>query len=163
MKSELTTAVAAVDSDYRYAYDFDEIGNRETSFERGTNSVYAANQLNQYTVVDDFIPQFDDDGNQTLVKTATGIWSVTYNGENRPVLWEYVSPNSPTPNSSTPPLVSMSYDRMGRRVEKNDQRFVYNGYLQIANFEHQTSNTKPFQNLHILARLRLGRHRRGKI
>ncbi len=72
-------------------------------------------------------PQFDDDGNQTLVKTSTGIWSVSYNGENRPVLWECISPHS-----STPPLISMSYDRMGRRVTKNAQRFVYNGYLQIA-------------------------------
>ena len=26
----------------------------------------------------------------------------------------------------------MSYDRMGRRVTKNDRRFVYDGYLQIA-------------------------------
>ena len=26
----------------------------------------------------------------------------------------------------------MSFDRMGRRVTKNAQRFVYNGYLQIA-------------------------------
>lgn len=25
---------------------------------------------------------YDADGNQTLVKTATGVWSVTYNGEN---------------------------------------------------------------------------------
>ena len=32
---------------------------------------------------------------------------------------------------------------MGRRVTKNDQRFVYDGYLQIANFEYQTSNIKP--------------------
>jgi len=39
-KSELTNAVAAVDSDYRYSYAFDESGNRETSSERGTNSVY---------------------------------------------------------------------------------------------------------------------------
>ena len=131
-KSELTNAVAAIDSDYRYAYDFDEIGNRETSFERGTNSLYFANNLNQYTAVDDFTPQFDEDGNQTLVKTATGIWSVTYNGENRPVLWERLSTNSFTHNSSTPTLITMSYDRMGRRVTKNDQRFVYNGYLQIA-------------------------------
>ena len=90
-KSELTNAVAAVDAEYRYAYDFDDIGNREASYERGTNSVYTANSLNQYTVVDDFIPQFDDDGNQTLVKTATGIWSVTYNGENRPILWTLVN------------------------------------------------------------------------
>ena len=96
-----------------------------------------------------------------VTTTAWDGWSVTYNGENRPVLWTLI--NSSTPNSSAPPLISMSYDRMGRRVTKNGQRFVYDGYLQIANIEHQTSNTKPFQNLHILARLRLGRHRRGKI
>jgi RHS repeat-associated protein len=36
----------------------------------------------------------------------------------------------------------MSYDRMGRRVTKNDQRFIYDGYLQIANSELQTLNTK---------------------
>ena len=141
-RSELTNAVAAVDSDYRYSYAFDDIGNRESSSERGTNSVYTANQLNQYTEISDsalsaspretFTPQFDDDGNQTLIKTATGIWSVTYNGENRPVLWENVSTNSPTPNSSTPPLISMSFDRMCRRVTKNAQRFIYDGYLQIA-------------------------------
>ena len=74
--------------------------------------------------------------------TAWNGWSVTYNGENRPILWENVSTNSPTPNSSTPPLISMFYDRIGRRVTKNNQRFVYDGYLQIANFEHQTSNIK---------------------
>lgn len=95
-KSELTNAVAAVDSDYRYAYDFDDIGNRETSSERGTNPVYAANQLNQYTEIFDsalsaspretFTPTYDD-GSLTLVKTATGIWQVSDNGENRPVLW----------------------------------------------------------------------------
>ena len=145
-RSELTNAVAAVDSDYRYAYDFDDIGNRESSSECGTNHTYTANNLNQYTLVgrvvpnapqEEFIPQFDDDGNQTLVKTATGIWQIQYNGENRPIRWECVSPNS-----STPTLISMSYDRMGRRVTKNNQRFVYDGYLQIANFEHQTSNIK---------------------
>jgi RHS repeat-associated protein len=151
-RSELTNAVAAVDSNYRYSYAFDDIGNRETSSERGTNSVYTANQLNQYTEISDsalsaspretFTPQFDDDGNQTRIKTATGIWSVTYNGENRPILWENISTNSPTPNSSTPTLISMSYDRIGRRVTKNAQRFVYDGYLQIANFELQTSDIK---------------------
>ena len=139
-KSELTNAVAAVDSDYRYSYAFDDIGNRETSSERGTNSVYTANQLNQYTAVDDFSPHFDDDGNQTLIKTSTGIWSVTYNGENRPIHWQCQQSNNQTiTNNQT---ISMSFDRMGRRVTKNGQRFVYDGYLQIANFEHQTSNIK---------------------
>ena len=141
-RSELTNAVAAVDSNYRYAYDFDDIGNRETSSERGTNSFYYANNLNQYTAVDDFTPQFDDDGNQTLIKTVTGIWQVQYNAENRPIIWQCVSTNTPAPNPSTPSLISMSYDRMGRRVAKNNQRFVYDGYLQIANSELQTPNSK---------------------
>ena len=115
----------------KHACDFDDIGNRESSSERGTNSVCAANQLNQYTEIsssalsasprETFTPQFDDDGNQTLIKTATGIWSVTYNGENRPILW--------TSGDNT---IYMSFDRMGRRVTKNAQRFVYDGYLQIA-------------------------------
>ena len=139
-KSELTNAVAAVDSAYRYSYEFDDIGNRESSSERGTNSVYTANNLNQYNAVDDFTPQFDDDGNQTLIQTSTGIWSVNYNGENRPVLWTCIqSDNQTITNNQT---ISMSFDRIGRRVTKNDQRFVYDGYLQIANFEHQTSNIK---------------------
>ena len=140
-RSELTNAVAAVDSDYRYAYDFDDIGNRETSSERGTNVTYTANNLNQYAAVDDFTPQFDDDGNQTLVKTSTGIWSVTYNGENRPTLWSCIQSNNSN-NTNNQAILTMSYDRMGRRVTKNAQRFVYDGHLQIANFEHSTSNIK---------------------
>jgi RHS repeat-associated protein len=110
-----------------YAYQYDDIGNHITSFDLGTNRTYTANNLNQYTAVDDFTPHFDDDGNQTLVQTSTGIWQVQYNGENRPIIWENVSTNS-----STPSLISMSYDRMGRRVTKNNQRFVYDGYLQGA-------------------------------
>ena len=132
-KSELTNAVAAVDSDYRYAFDFDDIGNRRSSAERGTNSVYTANQLNQYDAVDDFTPIYDDDGNQTVVKTATGIWQVAYNGENRPARWS---------QGST--VITMSFDRIGRRVAKDDQRFVYDGYLQIANFYSSASNSNYF-------------------
>ncbi|MBR6587415.1 MAG: hypothetical protein IKK82_08345 [Kiritimatiellae bacterium] len=143
-KSELTNAVAAVDSDYRYAYDFDEIGNRESANERGTNAAYMANQLNQYTAVDDFTPQFDDDGNQTLVKTATGIWTVAYNGENRPVLWTGGTTN-----------IVMKYDRMGRRVEYLEtvggspssvtvtnahHRFVYDGYLCVQRLNAAANN-----------------------
>ena len=132
-----------------YAYSYDDIGNRLTSLDLGTNRTYTANNLNQYTLVgrgdptapqEEFVPQFDDDGNQTLIKTSTGIWQVQYNGENRPILWECVTPDSNTSNSNTQTLISMSYDRMGRRVTKNNQRFIYDGYLQIANFELSTSN-----------------------
>ena len=146
-RSELTNAVSAVDSNYRYAYNFDYIGNRETAAEQGTNVLYSANNLNQYTAVDDFAPQFDDDGNQTLIKTATGIWSVTYNGENRPILWECVSPNSSTPNSTTHSLILMSYDRMGRRITKNDRRFIYDGYLQIADNHGSTYIWDPTERI----------------
>ena len=132
-----------------FAYEYDNIGNRLTSLDLGTNRTYIANNLNQYTSISNsalsaspreaFTPQFDDDGNQTLIKTETGIWSVTYNGENRPTLWSCVQSNNSN-NTNNQTILSMSYDRMGRRVAKNDQRFVYDGYLQIANFEHSTSN-----------------------
>ena len=141
-RSELTNAVALADSDYRYSYDFDDIGNREFSSERGTNVIYSANNLNQYKAVDDFTPQFDDDGNQTLVKTATGTWSVTYNGENRPVLWRQGIFS-----------LAMSYDRMGRRVKvvksngqsvAHRQTFSYNGYLQIQRRTQETETPQAF-------------------
>ena len=61
IRNELTNAVASVDSGYRYFYGFDDIGNRVWSEESGTNSVYAANQLNQYcsitTLTSDVGPQ----------------------------------------------------------------------------------------------------------
>ena len=65
---------------------------------------------------------YDDDGNQTLITTKTGRWHVTYNGENRPVRWVRESDNT---------TIAMSYDHMGRRREKNAQRFFYDGYLQV--------------------------------
>ena len=34
-----------------------------------------------------FEPQYDADGNQSLVKTPTGVWTVGWNAENRPVRW----------------------------------------------------------------------------
>ncbi len=67
-------------------------------------------------------------GNQTLIKTETGIWSVSYNAENRPIRWE-----------SGDTVITMAFDRMGRRVEMRTvkdgeetlQRFVYDNYLCI--------------------------------
>ena len=49
-----------------------------------------SNLCDSASLREEFLPQFDDDGNQTLVKTATGIWQVTYNGENRCVLYTTV-------------------------------------------------------------------------
>ena len=110
IRNELISATKnAENTEYQYSYD--DIGNRLSSFDLGTNHTYTANNLNQYTSISnfvlyvsfvaDFAPQFDDDGNQTLIQTSTGIWSVTYNGENRPVLWECGSTN-----------ITMKFDRI---------------------------------------------------
>ena len=86
-----------------YAYQYDDIGNRITSTDLTTNRTYTANSLNQYSAImtsdsglqtSSFTPQYDDDGNQTLIQTSTGVWSVQYNGENRPVLWTGRRPTS---------------------------------------------------------------------
>lgn len=122
-------------SDYEYAYD--NIGNRQFALEDNTATMYDTNALNQYTAIaengaTDFVPQFDADGNQTLIKTSTGIWSAVYNAENRPI-------NFTNRKSNT--VVECVYDYMGRRSLKKVsvngnvaiyQRYIYRGYLQIA-------------------------------
>jgi RHS repeat-associated protein len=94
-----------------------------------TNQVYLAQSPETFA--------YDDDGNQTLITTKTGLWRVTYNGENRPVRWERIQ-QSNNPNNRT--ILRMTYDHMGRRREKNDQRFFYDGFVQIAN-HHSTTTT----------------------
>lgn len=91
-----------------------------------TNQVYLAQSPETFA--------YDDDGNQTLITTKTGLWRVTYNGENRPIRWVRDSDNA---------TLTMTYDHMGRRREKNAQRFFYDGYLQIANF-HSTTTTSDY-------------------
>ncbi|MBR3925901.1 MAG: RHS repeat protein [Akkermansia sp.] len=133
-RSELTAATVN-GADYEYAYD--NIGNRQQATEGNDVTVYDANALNQYTAISEngaaaFVPQFDTDGNQTLIKTDTGIWSAVYNAENRPVTFT---------NSDSNTVVECQYDSMGRRAFKKvtvngsvtlHQRYVYRGYLQIA-------------------------------
>ena len=41
----------------------------------------------------------------------------------------------------------MSFDRMGRRVTKNDQRFVYDGYLQVVELSSDPILHSPFSIL----------------
>ena len=117
-------------------YNYDDIGNRTTA----EGKVYTANNLNQYTAIDTFEPQYDADGNQTLIKTSTGIWAVTYNAENRPVRWE---------RGNT--VVTMNFDCMGRRVfykeEVNEEvtkhhRFVYDNYLCVQKLDALNNNSQ---------------------
>ncbi len=142
-RSELTTATV---NGINYAYDYDNIGNRLSSQSSegaeadAATTEYTANELNQYTAVGDFTPTFDADGNQTLVKTATGIWSVVYNAENRPIRFT---------NTESSTVIECTYDHMGRRATKKvtvagsitlHQRYFYRGYLQIACCDLTRSN-----------------------
>lgn len=140
--SELSFAEIGEDE---FSYLYDNIGNRKNSTEKNIAINYISNSLNQYTSVNDFEPEFDADGNQTLVKTATGIWAVTYNALNRPVVFMR------TNDDGTQTCVSADYDFMGRRIFKkvetiipatvetteirtvvSHQRYLYRDYLQIA-------------------------------
>ena len=134
-RSELTAASLGID---QYTYRYDNIGNRILA----EGKAYTTNELNQYASVGDFVPQFDADGDQTLLKTETGVWQVEYNAENRPVRFTRVEGTSTT-------VVECAYDSMGRRATKKVsvngsitlyQRFLYRGYLQIACCDLTRSN-----------------------
>ena len=136
-RSELASAQVNGET---YGYDYDNVGNRRMSMEAGDYAFYEANALNQYTDITgaedetdfSFTPIFDADGNQTVIKTETGIWAAVYNAENRPVSFT---------NEATGTVVTCAYDSMGRRSFKQvtvngtvtlHQRYLYRGYLQIA-------------------------------
>ena len=121
----------------RFGYQYDNIGNRKEAFEFGSTTDYETDELNRYAGIvrnggEAFTPQYDADGNQTLVKTSTGIWQVSYNAENRPVRFV---------NESAKTVVECTYDSMGRRFEKKvtvggttgfHARYLYRDYLQVA-------------------------------
>ena len=137
-RSEL---VGATVNNKEYEYTYDNIGNRTAALEESSGvanrTEYTANELNQYTSIQEnedaaFVPVFDADGNQTLVKTSTGIWNVEYNAENRPI--RFTCEDEAT-------VIECTYDSMGRRAYKKvivngsitlHQRYLYRGYLQIA-------------------------------
>ena len=141
-RSELTAATV---SGSNYTYNYDNIGNRITATEGDESTTYTANALNQYTTIQEneeaaFTPLFDADGNQTRIKTETGIWEVIYNAENRPVSFTNAESNT---------VVECAYDSMGRRAYKKvtvngnitlHQRYIYRGYLQIAALDLTRSN-----------------------
>lgn len=123
-----------------YGYGYDNIGNRTTAQEAAQAlTSYQTNQLNQYTSITPeeatpFLPEHDAEGNQTLVQTSTGIWSVAYNAENRPVSFTKTEGDTTT-------VITCGYDYMGRRYMNKvtvngavtqHRRYLYRGYLQIA-------------------------------
>ena len=133
-RSELASATV---SGRTYGYSYDNVGNRKTAREDAEEATYTTGPLNQYTAIERgeeaaFEPVHDVNGNQTLIRTSTGIWQVAYNAENRPVRFVNESANT---------VVECTYDYMGRRhtrkVSVNGTvssylRYMHRGYLQIA-------------------------------
>ena len=133
-RNELTAATLGAAP---YGYSYDNIGNRKTAREPAGELAYAANGLNQYTGIEEsgeapFVPTYDASGNQTLIKTSTGVWTVVYNAANRAV--SFTSRDGAT-------VVECGYDYQGRRYMKkvtqngtvaSHERYLYRGYLQIA-------------------------------
>ena len=110
-----------------YVYTNDLLGRRTSK----NDEQYGYNVRDELISADEVSYNYDDigaDGNQTLIKTETGIWSVNYNAENRPIRW-----------TQGDTVITMAFDRMGRRVEMRTQsaasdtlqRFVYDNYLCI--------------------------------
>ncbi len=120
-----------------FQYEYDNIGNREQALEELTQTDYVSNSLNQYTSIEpsdetSFIPAYDADGNQTRIRTTTGIWNVAYDANNRPV--QLTSEDGKT-------VIECRYDYMGRRLTKKvtvqgavilHEGYHYLDYLQIA-------------------------------
>ena len=142
---------AAMLSNMIFSQSFDSKRNLITvmNYRRGNVILqydYATNALNQYALVDDFVPAYDADGNAISLKTATGTWQITYNGANRPVTWQ----------KSTGEKIFMMYDSLGRRFEKRvlnaagtrilRERYVYVGYncVQILNGDGGNAVEKEF-------------------
>ncbi|MFR5038008.1 RHS repeat domain-containing protein [Akkermansia sp.] len=122
-----------------FAYQYDNIGNRKIARELEKEISYGANELNQYTNIIQadvsFDPLYDADGNQTRIRTSTGIWNVCYDGNDRPV--SFTSEDGRT-------VVSCGYDYQGRRFEKkvlvngtaaSRTYYLYRGYLQVAELD----------------------------
>jgi len=142
-RSEVTSALMSTNT---YAYNYDDIGNRvdlTTNLSNQTNTcAYVVNELNQYTNISCSVgsttqtPVYDSDGNMLSFNN----WTFTWNAENRLI----VASNSTT-------VVHYAYDYQGRRFMKTvsengsltkDLRFVYDGYLQIAQEDQLQAGSK---------------------
>ena len=149
-RSELTSADATTNANYNFAFAFDNIGNRSSysTYETGSqvSSSYTANNLNQYTAVNDgtaYSLSYDNDGNITSLSTGGNpLLTGTWNAENRLISIE--SPDT---------KLEFKYDYMGRRVEKKvytgstgnwtlskHLKFVYDGYEQIEELDGANSD-----------------------
>ncbi len=122
--SELTGAVMpalipAGDTN-TFAYQYDPIGNRQWARANEVTNLYQANELNQYTNINQGAvePVYDLDGNMTQL----GPWAYDWDGENRLI----------SVSSNGVPVVQNQYDYMSRRIMKatatQTNTFLYDGW-----------------------------------
>ena len=122
-----------------FSYQYDNIGNRKTARELEEEVSYDANGLNQYVDIaggeEHFKPVYDADGNQATIRTSTGIWEVSYDANDRPIV--FASQDGRT-------AINCGYDYRGRRFEKkvfvngaiaSHSWFLYRDYLQVAQLD----------------------------
>ncbi|MEM7592101.1 MAG: RHS repeat-associated core domain-containing protein, partial [Cyanobacteria bacterium P01_A01_bin.83] len=93
-------------SNQNFTYEYDAAGNRITTTNKGVSTDYTTNNLNQYTDVDGFEYQYDDDGNLVSQTTDEGTFLYGYNSENQLI--------SVTEPDGT--LTSYEYDPFGNRI-----------------------------------------------
>ena len=113
MRSELADAIMGTNL---YAYLYDPIGNRQLASANEVTNLYQANELNQYTNINEGAvePVYDADGNMT----SYGSWQFTWDAENRLVK---VTPHYLITGSR---IYEYGYDYMSRRVKKTAKRYT---------------------------------------
>ncbi|NCC92785.1 MAG: hypothetical protein EOM10_05825, partial [Opitutae bacterium] len=120
MRSELADAIMGTNI---YAYLYDPIGNRQLASANEVTNLYQANELNQYTNINQGAvePVYDLDGNMTQL----GPWAYDWDGENRLI----------SVSSNGVPVVQNQYDYMSRRIMKatatQTNTFLYDGWNLI--------------------------------
>ena len=87
-------------------YEYDAAGNRINTIENGEATGYTSNNLNQYTEVNGFESQYDDDGNLISKTNEEGTFLYSYNSENR--LTSVTEPDGI--------VTSYEYDPFGNRI-----------------------------------------------
>ena len=99
------------------AYEYDAVGNRVNTIENGENTEYTTNNLNQYTEVDGFEYEYDDDGNLTSKTNEEGTFTYAYNSENQ--LVSLTEPNGI--------VTTYEYDAFGNRIasDRDGERTEY--------------------------------------
>ena len=151
-RSELVSADPANSDLGTFAYEFDGLGNRETTTEGHITTTYQSNGLNQYTSAQsteqpqgsesasrkpNFTFEYDLDGNLLSDGKALYYW----NAKNRLIRVK----------TKTGVIATYQYDYLGRRTRKSftkpdgstsKSEFVYDGWNVIAEFETQSTKDK---------------------